>query len=60
MSLVQALQELPLSLRLNVAAELIQVKTPKGTYQLLCVATQELEGRHPSVGCLKKKGMSVS
>ncbi|NXS71380.1 AVEN regulator, partial [Pandion haliaetus] len=40
-SLVQALQELPLHLRLNVAAELVQASTPVELPQMKCKITEE-------------------
>lgn len=53
-SLVRALQELPLSLRLNVAAELVQVKTLTAFWSW-CGWGQEKKKneKYPPAGCLR-------
>lgn len=53
-SLVRALQELPLSLRLNVAAESVQVKTLTAVFKLVWIrAEKEKREKCPSAGCLR-------
>ncbi|KFZ53905.1 Cell death regulator Aven, partial [Podiceps cristatus] len=46
-SLVQALQELPLHLRLNVAAELVQASTPVELPQMKSKITEDSKRREP-------------